>query len=401
MNKQSSFITIFFALVCTLNSMTVNTVAAGGIFFQDRQKSEDDQQALKLKATLVQIPVVVTDASGKFVTDLTEDDFTISEDGKHQKIAIFRALKQPFNAVLVLDTSNSAQDRLTVIQSVALSFAREINPDDQMMVVSFDHDIHQLTDFTSDQAEISQAIKSTEPGFGKLLYEAVAHSLEKLRDLEGRRAVILLSDGVDMRSIEQTAESTIRLAEEVGAVIYVVRFDTRWWIEEEARRRQQEENESKIPFQIDGRIPLPPDFGGPDVTTPSEIPHPKSPRIEIGPSSRPPITYDDPNMNRTMGPPPPRDPVKEALDKLYGEADQFMEDLSTRTGGRLFRAENFDGTRGAFKAIAEELRNQYLLGYYPTNEKSDGKYRKIKVEVKGKGLKIRARPGYRPEESRQ
>ena len=91
----------------------------------------------------------------------------------------------------------------------------------------------------------------------------------------------------------------------------------------------------------------------------------------------------------------PPDPITETLDKLYGEADAYLQAITSRTGGRVYLADNFADTRAAFEAIADELRNQYLIGYYSTAHKHDGKYHKIKIESPRKGIQVRARPGYR------
>jgi len=364
-----------------------------------QQKSEPDD-SVRLSASLVQVPAIVTDRNGKFVTDLSKGDFTISEDGKRQEISLFAAVKQPFNAVLVIDTSNSAQDRLRAIQNAAVDFTKQLRPDDRMMVISFDNEVKLLTEFTEDRSELERAIRGTESGFGKLFYEAIAKALDQLKDLEGRRAVILFSDGVDMRSIEASSEGTIKMAEQIAAVIYAVRFDTRWWIESAARKQEAEHPKSKTPFNIDGRIPLPPDFGGPDPT-PTGIPKPNAPRIEIGQRPRPPVVYDpsgsgEATRRAPIGEPP--DQITSTLDKLYGEADGYLQAVTNRTGGRVYQADNFEDTRAAFSAIADELRNQYLIGYYSTNSKRDGKYHKIKVELARKGVEVRSRPGYRSAE---
>jgi VWFA-related protein len=360
---------------------------------QDAAKSQDEP--LKLNTTLVQIPATVTDRGGRFVTDLSREDFALFEDGKRRDISLFSILKQSFTAVLVLDTSNSAEDRLKAIQKTAEEFTAEIRPGDRMMAISFDNEVRELTEFTDDRAELTKAIAGTESGFGKLLYEAVARSLEMLRNVEGRRAVVLFTDGVDMRSIEATAQGTARLAEEVGAVIYVVRFDTRWWIESAARKQEAEHPKRKTPFDIDGRIPLPPDFGGPDPT-PTGIPKPNAPRIEIGERPRPPVVYDPGREgSRTQQSPEPSDTITSTLDKLYGEADAYLQMITTQTGGRLYLADTFQDTRAAFAAIADELRNQYLIGFYIGPEKRDGKFHKLRLDSTRKGLVIRTRTGFR------
>jgi Ca-activated chloride channel family protein len=382
--KKFSLSAIFTAIVW----FAVSHVAVTA----QKEKAADDQDTLKLNATLIQVPAVVLDRAGKVIPDLAQKDFAVFEDGKRQEVSFFTSIKQPFNAVLVLDTSNSAEDRLRAIQQTALEFTKELTPQDQMMILSFDNEVRQLTDFTTDRKELESAIKGTESGYGKLLYEAIAKSLEQLKEKEGRRAVVLFSDGVDMKSIEATLESNLKLAEEVGAVIYVVHFDTRWWIEAEARKHQTKKPEKELPFDVDIRIPLPPEYGGPDLTPPG-MPRP---RIEVGQRPSPPIVYQDGFGNkRRLENNAPADAITTQLDKLYTEAGDYLKAITSRTGGAVFEAGTFEATQTAFAAIADELRNLYVVGYYPKSEKRDGKFHKIKVEVSRKDTQIRARSGYR------
>jgi hypothetical protein len=119
----------WFLIVC--RSFLILTIAAGAFstglpssHLNSQKPSED--QPVRLNATLVQVPAIVTDRNGKFVTDLSQNDFTVYEEGKRQDISFFAAVKQPFNAVLVLDTSNSAQDRLKAIQHAAIEFTSHL-----------------------------------------------------------------------------------------------------------------------------------------------------------------------------------------------------------------------------------------------------------------------------------
>src|SRR5204863_5647717 len=116
--------------------------------YQQGSQKPSEEQPVRLNATLVQVPAVVTDRSGKFVSDLSRSDFTVYEEGKRQDISFFAAVKQPFSAVLVLDTSNSAQDRLRAIQQAAVDFTSRLRPGDRMMVISFANEVRSLTEFT-------------------------------------------------------------------------------------------------------------------------------------------------------------------------------------------------------------------------------------------------------------
>src|SRR5262249_14493762 len=156
MNSTSRFRLSF----CTALFFAVALVASRGAA-QEPQKQDDDQ-AVRLNSTLVQVPAIVTDHAGKFITDLTKADFSVFEDGKRQEVALFTTIKQPFNAVLVLDTSNSAEDRLRAIQETATTFTRQLSTDDRMKVISFDNEVRELTEFTQDQKELQSAIRGAE-----------------------------------------------------------------------------------------------------------------------------------------------------------------------------------------------------------------------------------------------
>jgi VWFA-related protein len=377
----------FYALVPAIARGPLQTARA-------HSSQEANQEAVRLSSVLVQVPVVVTRIGGGFVGDLTKADFSVYEDGKRQELSLFSALSQPFTAALVLDTSNSASDRLAAIKRLAGDFIKQLQPADRMMTIAFDNEVRKLTDFTADGAELADSIKDLESGFGKLLYEAVQMALEQLRDVEGRRAVVLFTDGVDMKSIDATAEGVGRLADEVGAVVYVVKTETRWWLEAEARRQKAEHPTSKVPFHVDGRIPLPPDFGGPDPDpTPTGFPKIPKPRIEVGTGGGP-VGGRDGQPAGLFGR-VERDDITRAIATLYGEADRFLLQITASTGGQVLNAESFASTQSAFARVAAELRNQYLLGYYPAASARGADYRRIKVEVGRRDVRIRARQGYR------
>jgi len=132
--------------------------------------------------------------------------------------------------------------------------------------------------------------------------------------------------------------------------------------------------------QDPNRNPLPKDTRG--NTVPGPFPDPNNPRVGMPPRGRRAPTRND-------------DSVTGLLDAMYGTADSYLEQLATKSGGRLLRADTVASLPDAFSRIAAELRTQYSLGYHPTNKAHDGQYRNVKVLVSRKAVLLRSRPGYR------
>jgi VWFA-related protein len=204
------------------------------------------------------------------------------------------------------------------------------------MIMNFDDSVHVQCDFTSDRGALKRAIENIQPGEFTQVYEAIYTAVwERLRKLEGRRAVIVFTDGIDTASSEIDDDDTLDAIVETEAVlVYPIRYSTRADVERRLLRRN--------------------DYKG---QTGEE-------RLK-------------------------------ALDRKYREADEYLDQLAELSGGILERADTLRDLNGAFARIAAELRQQYLLGYYPTNSKEKDIERKITVQVARPGIKVRARPGYR------
>src|SRR6266850_7231982 len=182
---------------------------------------------VRVETTLISIPVSVMDRDGKYIPNLTKDDFRVWEDGVEQKVAYFASTEKPFTVALLIDTSGSTRFKLGEIQDAAIAFVEQLRPDDRVMVVSFSDKIRTLAQPTSDRNALRNAIRQTEPGDGTRLYDAVDQVInESLNRDEGRKAIVLLTDGVDTTSKRATYESTVRDAEELDALIYPVEYDT-------------------------------------------------------------------------------------------------------------------------------------------------------------------------------
>jgi VWFA-related protein len=295
----------------------------------------DDDDVVKVETNLITIPVSVFDRNGLYIPGLEQGDFKIFEDGVEQEIAYFGTSDKPFTVVLLIDTSPSTEYKIEEIRRAAIAFVDQLKQQDQVMVIEFDSNVHVLTDVTRDRQRIYNAINRADFGGGTSLYEAVDVTLRRhLGKIEGRKAVVLFTDGVDTTSRRANYDSTLDLAEESDSLIFPIYYNT---FLETARNSR-----NNFPF---------PDLGG--------IPAPGTTARE------------------------------------YAVGRKYLEELAGYTGGRVFRPESTPGglTR-AFEGIAEELRRQYSIGYVPAKDGTPGQRKSIKVRVSRPNLVIRARDSY-------
>ena len=313
---------------------------------------------IKVETTLVTLPVSVTDRNGRYIPNLRKEDFRLWEDGVEQQVAFFNAVDKPFSVVLMIDTSGSTRFRLEDIQDAAITFVNQLRRDDKVMVVSFDNDVQVLSDFTTDRYRLRDAIMRTRTGNSTRLYDAVDLVInDRLSRIDGRKAVVLFTDGVDTTSRHASYESNLRDAEELDALIYPVQYDTYA------------------------------DMGGggggswPGTQVPSS---PVDILIQIlGGRSRG-------GNNRGGG----GSGGTGTSRSEYEFANRYLQQLSEVTGARKYQADSIQNISVAFSNIAEELRRQYSLGYYPKNPAQAGQRRQIRVRVNQPNLAVRTRDTY-------
>ncbi|HJU54944.1 MAG TPA: VWA domain-containing protein, partial [Pyrinomonadaceae bacterium] len=213
----------------TTSGPASNPAEEEGMINQDTYQGETiEGDVLKVNTSLVTVPVSVMDRNGKYIPDLGREDFHIFEEGVEQRITYFATVDQPFTVALVIDTSGSTDYSLDDIQKAAITFVNQLNPEDRVMVISFDVSIDVLCKPTNDRDELIKAIRRTHAGGGTRLYDAVDQIIKKhFRGISGRKAVVLFTDGVDTASRHASYESTVRDAEELDALIYSVAYDDR------------------------------------------------------------------------------------------------------------------------------------------------------------------------------
>jgi Ca-activated chloride channel family protein len=318
-------------------------------FFADAQarqnpKSKDDDPPIKLESTLVQVPVTVKNLRGAYVADLKQKDFALYEDGVRQEIELFKTVDEPFSVALLVDSSGSTADQIEQIRQAVTAFLDNLRDRDRAMILEFNDSVRTLCELTSDREQLRASLAQIRTGEFTQVYEAVYTAVwEKFEKVEGRKAVIVFTDGIDTASSEISDEDTLdAIVEMENVVVYPIRYGTR---RDVLRRRARK--------------------------------------------YKPDIASDDPDPGKYL---PEKD--RREIDRAYRKADSYLHRLAELSGGVIEYADTTSDLKDAFQRIAKELRQQYLLGFYPTNTSKSRAARRIKVNVLGEGYKVRARPAY-------
>ncbi len=317
-----------------------------------RSQEAGKEESIKVETRLVSIPTVVSDRSGRYIPNLTGADFTVFQDGVAQKIEFFAATEEPINVALLIDTSHSTHGVLGDIKDSAKSFIKLLSPADKAMIVSFDADVHILSPLTSDQEQLKKAIKSAEipEDIGTMMRDAVIQTVTgAFKDLPGRKAIILLTDGKDAGSAISGGRLLYRM-QETDTLVYTVMFKT-----------ENQNFRDRPRFGRGGR-------GGGGV---------------FG-RGMPPVFWPDERQTRR----------RERLDEKNLEAKDFLQKLSDVTAGRFYSSKN-GKLKDTFATIVEELRFQYRLGFYPPVDSRDDKQHELKVKVARTDVAVRTRSSYR------
>ena len=339
-------------------------------------KGQDKDEVIKVDTQLVEVPVAVVGAGGGAVRGLKQSNFVVYEDGKKQEIADFSTAAEPFEVALLLDTSGSTRNDLALIQRSAQYFIDNLRPGDRVSIISFNTSRDDktafavpelLTGLTDDRKALTAAIQRVHTSNGTPYYDALLQVAEKVfkdpptEAFRGRRALVALTDAVDSSSIEEFAAAKEEL-EAKSVISFFIRVDTR------------DDFESQLTGDCQTAI----HFSSAQIR--------RYYRSISGKNGERAATFCQ------LG-----DFERLAVSKrLYDIADMQMDDLAKTSGGKVFPVGDLTDARAAFKGVADEIGTKYTLGYNPTNEKRDGTYRHIRVEVVNlpKGTTVRARDGY-------
>jgi Ca-activated chloride channel family protein len=339
----------------------------------------DEGDVVRVDTQLVSVPAVVTNSGGRPVPGLREENFFVYENGLPQKIASFATTDVPFEIALLLDTSGSTRADVALIRQAANAFIAALRTGDRVAIVSFNTarqgqslaaKVDVLTRLTDDRKLLSKAIEDLGASNGTPFYDALGKIATDVfrekpsEEMRGRRAIVALTDGVDSTSDSDFASVRSALLR-TGVASYFIQVNTEDFVEDRLLKDCED----------DGRLSL----SAKQLQRYRRIFYPRAKAEDfmdfcgMGPFERMQISRD-----------------------LYNLARQEMNDLAKDSGGRNFIANSLQDARSAFARVANEIGTQYSLGYYPTNKSRDGKFRAIRVELRGLDDKaqVRAREGY-------
>ena len=338
--------------------------------------SEGD--VVRVETQLVTVPAVVTDRNGRPMTDLRAENFVVLEDGKEQRVTNFATTDAPFEIALLLDTSGSTRDELGLIRDAANAFINALRSGDRVALVAFNNaprngspvaTVEVLSGLESDRKVLRAAIENLGTSNGTPFYDGLGRVADQVfrdppsKEMRGRRAVVALTDGVDSSSDSGYDDARAKLAR-AGLACYFIQVSTEDYVEDRLLKDCQD----------DGRLTL------------SAKQLERFRRLFV-----PQAQKEDYQDFCRMG-------QFERMDisrQLYNLARKEMGEMARASGGKTFAANNQQEAQAAFAQVANEIGTQYSLGYYPSNKTRDGRFRQIKVEMRGvKEASVRAREGY-------
>ena len=339
----------------------------------------DEGDVVRVETQLVSVPAVIKNSTGRPITGLRRDNFVVFEDGQQQSIANFGTTEAPFEIALLLDTSGSTREDVTLIREAAMAFINSLRSGDRVAILAFNTDrlgtdqiatVDVLSHLTSDRKLLQRAIGNVGSANGTPFYDALNRVATEIfreapsEEVIGRRAVVALTDGVDSASDTDFAAARSKLTR-AGIASYFIQVNTEDFVEDRLLKDCQD----------DGRLSL-------------SVKQLQRYRAIFIPRARSEDYVDFCKMGQFER--------MQISRELYNLARREMNELAKASGGKNFTAATLGDARAAFAQVATEIGTQYSLGYYPTNKARDGKFRAIRVEVRGVPEKpqVRAREGY-------
>ncbi len=298
---------------------------------------ENAAPVISVSVNLVKIPISIFDTQGNLVPELRSEDFRIWEDQAPQQIRSFGVDQNPVSVVLLLDTSMSSKSELKKIKEAAIEFAEALSREDRVAIIGFDDEAYRALDWTNDLKKVRKALGKLRPGGRTALYDAMyVAANDQLKGIDGRKAIILLTDCVNNQSVVGFPTASLSIVKS-QASLYVV--------SKTAMVKEQAARERRVIMMAD-------------------------------------------ILKRLFG--DNEDYVAEYFRKKEGE----MAELSEKTGGRCFFPKDYNGLKNVYSEVARELKSKYYLTYISNQNLLPNSYHRISIEYLEPAGKIIYRKGY-------
>jgi Ca-activated chloride channel family protein len=290
-----------------------------------------------VSVNLVKVPISIFNEKGQMITDLRKEDMRVWEDQSLQQIRSFGIDSMPVSVVMLLDTSTSGKKERNKIRDAAREFTRSLSPGDRVSLITFDDQVRLLLDWTEDMNKVRKKLGKLESGLRTALYDAMYLAAdEQLKDIEGRKAIILLTDCLNNQSLVGFQEASLKIVQS-QASLYVV--------SKTALVRRDAKKERRVIMLNDIYKKL---FG------------------------------EDENY----------------IDQFFNRKETEMADLVDKTGGRCFFPEDYDQIKDNYSEIAREMKTKYFLTYVSNQDLPPDSFHEISIEYLKPFSKINYRKGY-------
>jgi VWFA-related protein len=350
-------------------------LAAAFLLASTGSMAGQDAGRFRTGVELINVTATVTNASGHFISGLTQDDFRVYEDDQPVTITHFSAQRVPVSLGIVLDASGSMRGQKIAAARAALErFLTDLlGPDDEVFLYRFDNRPHLVEGWTTDRSRIIEELEQVNPDGATALYDAVTQALALLNTgRHAKKALLVISDGNDTSSYME-ADRLKKLIRESEALVYAIGMDAQTTLAAPDRGQSREMFQRRRPLPIP--LPLP---GG---KAPPR--NPPVPGVPPGPGGFRPPKPSDPDE-------PSRPAANVGTERVNESA---LRNITDDSGGRTEVVRDARDLDPATARIADELSKQYFLAY-PSRGYRDGRWHTIRVEVRDGSLRVRARRGY-------
>ncbi|MBN1571123.1 MAG: VWA domain-containing protein [Acidobacteria bacterium] len=333
----------FVGKIATIQPMWLKMLAPAVLFCliaaQSRPANQENRTApvISVSVNLVKVPISVFDETGNLVSDLRREDFRVWEDQVPQQIRSFGVDSNPVSVVLLLDTSMSGKSELKKIKEAATEFAEALSREDRISIIGFDDEVYRALDWTNEIKKVRKALGKLRPGIRTALYDAMYYAAaEQLGGIEGRKAVILLTDCLNNESRVGFRDASLAVVQS-QASLYVV--------SKTAIVREQAMKERRVRMIAD-------------------------------------------ILKRMYG------DDEDYVGEFFKKRESEMSELSEKTGGRCFFPKDYNALKNIYTDVARELKSKYYITYVSNQNLQPDSYHRISIEYLESASKIIYRKGY-------